>query len=63
LSIDIDTSGITGNPEWFGYPGYLTQVIMNFLQNIERYAYPDGKGGKVDITITDREQNNEANSS
>ncbi len=60
LSIDIDTSGITGNPEWFGYPGYLTQVIMNFLQNIERYAYPDGKGGIVNITVTDREQNNEA---
>jgi signal transduction histidine kinase len=60
LFIDIDTSGITDNPEWLGYPGYLTQVIMNFLQNIQRYAYPDGKGGKVNITVTDREQNNEA---
>ena len=60
LSIDIDASGITGNPEWLGYPGYLIQVIMNFLQNIERYAYPEGKGGKVEITVTDREQNNHA---
>jgi signal transduction histidine kinase len=60
LSIDIDASGITGNPEWLGYPGYLIQVIMNFLQNIERYAYPEGKGGKVEITVTDLEQNNHA---
>ncbi len=54
LSINIDTSGITGNPDWFGYPGYLTQVIMNFLQNIERYAYVDGQGGKVDIIVSDQ---------
>jgi len=60
LHIDIDTSGITGKPEWFGYPGYLTQVIMNFLQNIERYAYLDGQGGKVEITVTDQEENCDA---
>ncbi len=53
LSINIDCSGVKGGNEWVGYPGYLTQVIMNFLQNIERYAYPAGSGGKVDVRLTD----------
>ena len=54
LSITIDTSNITGKREWHGYPGYFTQVLMNFLQNIERYAYPDGQGGNVEITAMDK---------
>jgi signal transduction histidine kinase len=60
LTIDIDASGITGDPEWLGYPGYLTQVVMNILQNIERYAYPAGQGGKVEIIATDKGGNRDA---
>lgn len=55
LSFDLDDTGIRGSRKWHGYPGYLIQVLMNFFQNIERYAYPDGSGGKVDITLTDHE--------
>jgi signal transduction histidine kinase len=40
--------------EWKGYPGYFTQIILNLLQNIERYAYTSGQGGKVDITVADK---------
>jgi signal transduction histidine kinase len=36
---------------WTGHAGYLTQVFMNLLTNIERYAYPDGKGGRVEVAI------------
>jgi signal transduction histidine kinase len=36
---------------WLGYRGYLTQVLLNLLGNIERYAYPDGEGGRVEIEI------------
>jgi signal transduction histidine kinase len=36
---------------WLGYRGYLTQVLLNLLSNIERYAYPHGEGGKVEIEI------------
>ena len=36
---------------WKGYPGYLSQIIMNLLTNIERYAYPEGTGGKVKVEI------------
>jgi hypothetical protein len=24
-------------------------VLLNLMTNIERYAYPDGKGGRVEI--------------
>jgi signal transduction histidine kinase len=53
LDVKIDTSTITGKKEWQGYAGYFTQVIMNLLQNIERYAYASGQGGKVNIAVTD----------
>ena len=53
LDIKIDTSNINGKKEWHGYTGYFTQVIMNLLQNIERYAYASGQGGKVYIAIAD----------
>ena len=36
-----------------GYLGYLTQIILNLLTNVERYAYPAGTGGRVDITLAD----------
>lgn len=39
--------------QWIGYPGYLGQIVLNFLSNIERYAYPDGAGGKAEITLED----------
>ncbi|MGR8981160.1 MAG: response regulator [Gammaproteobacteria bacterium] len=54
LSFELDLSGIKGSPEWRGYPAYLIQILMNFFQNIERYAYAKGVGGKVDIVVSDR---------
>ncbi|MGR8941418.1 MAG: hybrid sensor histidine kinase/response regulator [Gammaproteobacteria bacterium] len=60
LDIALDVSGIRHDPAWSGYPGHVTQILLNFLQNIERYAYPNGQGGKVDIALSDgfdRQQN------
>lgn len=54
LAIAVDGAGLTGAPDWLGYPGLLTQVVMNLLQNIERYAYPDGQGGAVEIRLADQ---------
>jgi signal transduction histidine kinase len=54
LEIRLDISGISRAQEWHGYSGYLTQIMMNFLQNIERYAYPAGSGGQVEISVADR---------
>ena len=44
-----------GDRAWVGRRGHLTQVLLNLLSNVERYAYPDGNG-PIDVTIeaTDR---------
>lgn len=36
---------------WRGYRGYLCQILLNLLTNIERYAYSNGAGGKVEIEL------------
>ena len=35
--------------KWTGYRGFLSQILINLLTNIERYAYTNG--GDVDIKI------------
>jgi signal transduction histidine kinase len=37
---------------WVGYRGFLTQIVLNLLSNIERYAYPR-TGGAVEILVND----------
>jgi len=39
---------------WLGYRGLLTQVVLNLLTNIERYAYSD-HGGRIEIWIGGKE--------
>ncbi len=46
----IDELGEAGRT-WEGFPGHYTQVILNLLTNIDRYAYPDGQGGAVKVTV------------
>ena len=36
---------------WVGYRGYLSQVLLNLLTNVERYAYPPGTGGRVELIL------------
>lgn len=36
---------------WTGYPGALSQVLLNLLANVQRYAYAEGTGGRVEITL------------
>jgi signal transduction histidine kinase len=36
---------------WHGYRGRLSQVVLNLLTNVERYAYPNGGGGNVEIEV------------
>lgn len=47
-------SRLSGPPEWDGYPGYLSQVLLNLVTNAERYAYPAGTGGHVEVELSDR---------
>jgi signal transduction histidine kinase len=51
LEIEIQNKLPANHQQWTGYAGYLTQIMMNFLHNIEAYAYPDGTGGQVKIII------------
>jgi len=37
--------------KWVGYRGFLSQVLINLLTNVERYAYPHGVGGVVDVIV------------
>lgn len=38
---------------WDGFPGHLTQVIVNFIQNTLRYGYPEGNGQiHIDVSET-----------
>jgi signal transduction histidine kinase len=52
LKIDLRNNLRSEEREWDGYPGYLSQIILNLLSNVERYAYPDGAGGTVEIILT-----------
>jgi signal transduction histidine kinase len=37
--------------QWRGYRGLLSQILINLLTNVERYAYPNGVGGVAEVTI------------
>lgn len=36
---------------WTGYRGFMSQVLLNLFSNAERYAYPGGAGGNIEITV------------
>ena len=36
---------------WMGYAGFLSQVLLNLLGNAKRYAFEEGRGGSIDITV------------
>lgn len=40
-----------GKKKWTGYRGFLSQILINLLNNVERYAYPKGMGGIAEVTI------------
>jgi len=40
-----------GAHTWVGYRGYLSQILLNLLTNVERYAYPAGQGGAAEVVV------------
>jgi len=38
---------------WNGYPGHLSQVIINLTQNAIRYAYKGDEDGTIDVFVTE----------
>ncbi len=51
LQITLHDELAEGERTWQGYPGHLTQVLTNLLFNVERYAYPEGVGGAIEIRL------------
>jgi signal transduction histidine kinase len=53
--LSVEVRSTLASPEagqWEGYRGLLTQVLMNLLTNVQRYAYPDGQGGAVEVLVS-----------
>jgi signal transduction histidine kinase len=51
LAVRVEDRRDCDAPRWTGSPSQLTQVLLNLLTNVERYAYPDGRGGEVEIAL------------
>lgn len=41
---------------WTGYPGSLTQILLNLLQNAERHGFPNGGPGSIEIALSRNEE-------
>lgn len=55
--LDISLADQLGDQRaWVGYPGFLSQVLLNLLTNIERYAYPNSTGGRIELTLAHSQQ-------
>lgn len=59
ITLNLFTAPELAHVQWLGYPGYLSQILLNLLSNIERYAYPDRIGGNVDIRLMSAQNQDE----
>jgi signal transduction histidine kinase len=51
LSVRFEDRRDPSDGTWTGTPSHVTQLLLNLLTNVERYAYPDGNGGAVEIEL------------
>jgi signal transduction histidine kinase len=54
LTVDV-IDNLTPGVYWEGYAGHMSQVMMALLNNVRVHAYPDGKGGKIEVILTSKE--------
>jgi signal transduction histidine kinase len=43
---------IASERQWEGFPGQLTQIVLNLVTNADRYAYPGDREGTVEVAIS-----------
>ncbi len=55
LVLDVRDERDDPTGPWLGNPGSLAEALLNLISNVERYAYPAGEGGKVEIVLADDE--------
>lgn len=51
IQVELQDLLPVGQKTWVGYGGYLSQILLNLLTNAERYAYPSGQGGVVQVVL------------
>lgn len=51
LEVDFKNDLAVEDQTWVGFRGHLSRILLNLLTNVDRYAYPAGKGGKVEIRL------------
>jgi signal transduction histidine kinase len=55
LQVEIIDKDLTPGLYWEGYAGLLSQVLTALLANVKMHAYPDGKGGKLEIILASKD--------
>jgi signal transduction histidine kinase len=50
LKLELKADADAAELNWTGYPGYLSQILMNLFSNVERYAY--SAGGTIEIRLS-----------
>lgn len=53
MELVMDSTLPNQGGEWLGYPGSLSQVLLNLLSNAQRYAYPGAASGRVEIALSE----------
>ena len=53
LRIEVRDERDDPKEPWKGNAGSLAEALLNLLSNVERYAYPPGDGGRVEIVLGD----------
>ncbi len=56
LTIEVDNR-LEGDSQWLGYPGLLTQILLNLINNAQIHAYGEGSPGIVKIILTTKMDN------
>lgn len=50
LGLTLDNQ-LGDDRQWTGVAGHYSQILLNFLSNAERYAYPEGGSGPIRVRL------------
>ncbi len=56
LTIEIDNR-LEEDRQWIGYPGFLTQILLNLINNAQIHAYRKDSPGTVKIILISKTDN------
>jgi signal transduction histidine kinase len=50
-NIIIEFDSFPEDAGWEGFPGYLSQIMLNLLMNAKNYAFPDRQQGRITVEL------------